>query len=55
MRIKSWMKGAWNKLYRLYLRYAINAKLGEADFSHCKFEILFLSLAVILCRKTTIV
>ena len=46
MHIKSWMKGTWDKLYRLYLRYAINTKRGEAVFSHHIFKFFFLLLTV---------
>ena len=40
------MKGTWNKLCRLHLRYAINANHEEAVFSHYIFKFFFLLLAV---------
>ena len=44
MRIKSWMKGTWNKLYRLYVRYAINANYEEAVLA-----IIYLSFFSFFC------
>ena len=46
---QSWeIKGTQNKLYGLYMRYPIQAKRGEVDFSHYIFEFIFLQLAVMM-------
>ena len=61
MHIKSWIKESWNRLYRLYMKYAINAKRGLVEyfyllrklyfavFNHNIFIFLFLFLIFITC------